>query len=53
MVMYMREPTNDFDPALTLPVRVALGVAAAGTIGIGVFPAWFLGLAQASVFAGH
>ena len=23
-----------------------------GTIGIGLFPAWFLGLAQASVFAG-
>jgi NADH-quinone oxidoreductase subunit N len=52
MVMYMREPASDFDPALTVPVRVALAVAAAGTVGIGLFPAWFLGLAQASVFAG-
>ena len=46
MVMYMREPAGDFDPALTVPVRIALAVAAAGTIGIGLFPAWFLGLAQ-------
>jgi NADH-quinone oxidoreductase subunit N len=52
MVMYMREPAGDFDPALTAPVRVALAVAAAGTIGIGLFPAWFLGLAQASAFVG-
>jgi NADH-quinone oxidoreductase subunit N len=53
MVMYMREPVGDFDPALTVPVRVALGVAAAGTIGIGLLPGWFLALAQASVFTGH
>jgi NADH-quinone oxidoreductase subunit N len=53
MVMYMREPNGDFDPPLTAPVRISLAVAAAGTIGIGLFPASFLGLAQASVFAGH
>jgi NADH-quinone oxidoreductase subunit N len=52
-VMYMREPAGDFDPALTVPLRIALAVAAAGTIGIGLFPAWFLGLAQASVFGGY
>ncbi len=50
MVMYMREPVGAFDPALTLPVRIALAITAAGTIGIGLFPAWFLGLAQQSVF---
>jgi NADH-quinone oxidoreductase subunit N len=50
MVMYMREPAGAFDPALTLPVRIALAITAAGTIGIGLFPAWFLGLAQQSVF---
>ncbi len=50
MVMYMREPVGAFDPALTLSVRIALAITAAGTIGIGLFPAWFLGLAQQSVF---
>ena len=52
MVIYMREPAGDFDPALTLSVRAALSIAAAGTIGIGLFPAWFLGLAQQSVLGG-
>lgn len=52
MVMYMREPAGAFDPALTPSVRIALAITAAGTIGIGVFPAWFLGLAHQSVFVG-
>lgn len=52
MVIYMREPERAFEPALTLPVRATLAVTAAGTIGIGLFPAWFLRLAQLSVFGG-
>ncbi|QCI67975.1 NADH-quinone oxidoreductase subunit N [Phreatobacter stygius] len=52
MVIYMREPERAFDPALTPSVRATLAVTAAGTIGIGLFPAWFLRLAQGSVFGG-
>jgi len=52
MVIYMREPEGAFDPALTPAVRATLALTAAGTIGIGLFPAWFLGLAQNSVFGG-
>ena len=52
MVIYMREPQRTFDPALTPSVRAALAFTAAGTIGIGLFPAWFLRLAQHSVFGG-
>ncbi len=52
MVIYMRDPAGDFDPALTPSIRLALAIMAAGTIGIGLFPAWFLGLAQQSVFGG-
>jgi len=52
MVIYMREPLCAFDPALTPSVRAALAITAAGTIGIGLFPAWFLRFAQHSVFGG-
>jgi NADH-quinone oxidoreductase subunit N len=52
MVIYMREPEGTFDPALTPEVRATLALTAAGTIGIGLFPAWFLRLAQNSVFGG-
>jgi NADH-quinone oxidoreductase subunit N len=52
MVIYMREPEGTFDPALTPSVRATLAFTAAGTIGIGLFPAWFLRLAQNSVFGG-
>lgn len=52
MVIYMREPERTFEPALTPSVRAALAVTAIGTIGIGLFPAWFLGLAQRSAFGG-
>jgi NADH-quinone oxidoreductase subunit N len=52
MVIYMREPEGAFDPALTPALRTALAFTAAGTIGIGLFPAWFLRLAQYSVFGG-
>ncbi|MCG5478443.1 MAG: NADH-quinone oxidoreductase subunit N [Ensifer alkalisoli] len=52
MVIYMREPERSFDPALTPSVRATLALTAAGTIGIGLFPAWFLRLAQTSVFGG-
>ncbi|UTV40713.1 NADH-quinone oxidoreductase subunit N (plasmid) [Ensifer adhaerens] len=52
MVMFMREPVRAFEPALTPLVGAALAVTAAGTIGIGLFPAWFLRLAQQSAFGG-
>ncbi|OHV72624.1 NADH-quinone oxidoreductase subunit N [Ensifer sp. LCM 4579] len=52
MVIYMRDPDRSFDPALTPSVRATLALTAAGTIGIGLFPAWFLRLAQTSVFGG-
>lgn len=52
MVIYMREPGEQTCPALTPSVRATLALTAAGTIGIGLFPAWFLKLAQDSVFGG-
>ncbi len=52
MVIYMREPAGAFDPAWTPGLRAALAVTAAATLGIGLFPAWFLRLAQLSVFGG-
>lgn len=52
MVIYMREPERAFDPALTPSVRATLALTAAGTIGIGLFPAWFLRLAQQSASGG-
>ncbi|MFK3967922.1 NADH-quinone oxidoreductase subunit N [Ensifer adhaerens] len=52
MVMFMREPERAFEPALTPLVGITLAVTAAGTIGIGLFPAWFLKLAQQSAFGG-
>jgi NADH-quinone oxidoreductase subunit N len=52
MVIYMREPQRVFEPALTPSLRATLALTAAATIGIGLFPAWFLNLAQQSVFGG-
>jgi len=52
MLIYMREPKTVFSPALSPLLRATLAFTAAGTIGIGLFPAWFLRLAQHSVFGG-
>jgi NADH-quinone oxidoreductase subunit N len=52
MIIFMREPQRAFEPALTPLVSASFAVTAAGTIGIGLFPAWFLRLAQHSVFGG-
>lgn len=52
MVIFMREPARTFEPALTPMVGATLALTAVGTIGIGLFPAWFLRLAQQSVFGG-
>ncbi|MDR6757481.1 NADH-quinone oxidoreductase subunit N [Mycoplana sp. BE70] len=52
MLIYMREPKRAFEPALTPMVSATLAITAAGTFGIGLFPAWFLRLAQQSVFGG-
>jgi NADH-quinone oxidoreductase subunit N len=49
MLMYMREPTRSFDLALTPSLRLVLAVAGLGTLGIGVFPSWFLDLAQGAI----
>ncbi|RVN67308.1 NADH-quinone oxidoreductase subunit N, partial [Sinorhizobium meliloti] len=49
---YMREPERAFEPALTPLVSATLAFTAVGTIGIGLFPAWFLRLAQQSAFGG-
>lgn len=50
MLIYMKEPTHKFDLAFTPTARIALAVAAIGTIIIGVLPSWFLDLAQKSIF---
>ncbi|MEK1890233.1 MAG: NADH-quinone oxidoreductase subunit N [Phyllobacterium sp.] len=52
MVIYMREPMRQFNPALTPLVRATLAFTAAATIGIGLFPALFLRLAQYAAFGG-
>ncbi|EPE96587.1 NADH-quinone oxidoreductase subunit N [Rhizobium grahamii] len=52
MLIYMREPKRAFDPILTPWVGATLALTAAGTIGIGLFPSWFLRLAQHSVLGG-
>ena len=52
MLIYMREPVRAFNPTLTPLVRATLAFTAAGTIGIGLFPAMFLKLAQHSAFGG-
>ena len=51
MLMYMRPPTRRFDLALSPPLRLALLIAGAGTVGIGLAPGWFLDHAQGAVFA--
>ncbi|MDQ0562396.1 NADH-quinone oxidoreductase subunit N [Rhizobium mesoamericanum] len=52
MIIFMREPERTFEPALTPLVSATFAVTAAGTIGIGLFPGWFLKLAQQSVLGG-
>ena len=52
MLMYMKEESRPFDLALSPSLRLAIAITAAGTVGIGLFPTWFLDLAQASVFPG-
>ena len=52
MLMYMKEEARPFDLALTPSLRLAIAITAAGTVGIGLLPSWFLNLAQGSVFLG-
>ncbi|WP_171175989.1 NADH-quinone oxidoreductase subunit N [Ruegeria sp. HKCCD8929] len=49
MVIYMREPVAGTAPAFTPDLTLVLAIAAAGTILIGLFPQWFLDLAQSSI----
>jgi NADH-quinone oxidoreductase subunit N len=51
MLMYMRAPTRRFDLALNPPLRLALLITGAGTVGIGLAPGWFLDHAKGAVFA--
>lgn len=51
MLIYMREPEQAFAIATPRPVRIALAVAVAGTLLLGVLPAWFLDLARNSTLA--
>ena len=51
MLMYMKEPLHKFDLAQTPATRIALAIAAAGTIIIGILPAWFIELVQKAVFS--
>lgn len=52
MLMYMKEEARPFDLALTPSLRLAIAITAAGTVGIGLLPSWFLDLAQGSQFLG-
>ncbi len=51
MVMYMKEPTRSFDLALTPSLAVVLAITGLGTLGIGLLPSWFLGLAQGAILS--
>ena len=46
MLMYMRQPLGEFNIQLNFPLKVALTTTGIAVIVIGLFPAWFLTLAQ-------
>ncbi len=52
MLMYMKEPTREFDLAHTPASSLALAIAVAGTVIIGILPTWFLELAKSAIFPG-
>jgi NADH-quinone oxidoreductase subunit N len=52
MLIYMKEPTREFDLARSPANSLALAIAAAGTILIGILPAWFLDMAKSAIFPG-
>jgi len=49
MMIYMREPAHNFKLARTPALSLALGIAAAGTVLIGILPSWFLELAKNAI----
>ncbi|MBI3752716.1 MAG: NADH-quinone oxidoreductase subunit N [Deltaproteobacteria bacterium] len=49
MLMYMKDPVQEFDLAHTSATRLALAIAVFGTIIIGILPAWFIDMAQRAV----
>jgi NADH-quinone oxidoreductase subunit N len=49
MLMYMRPPTGEFAIRLKLPPQLALGITSVAVIVIGLFPSWFLTLAQIAI----
>lgn len=52
MLMYMTAPEGPFRLQISVPMRIVLATAVAGTIVTGVLPAWFLGLARLVAEAG-
>ena len=50
MVMYMGEAPEGLALSSSRPLHAAVAFAVLGTLGIGIFPQWFLKIAQASVF---
>jgi len=46
MLMYMRPPIGAFSIRLNIPLKVILATTGIAVVGIGLFPAWFLGLAR-------
>ena len=50
MLMYMREPDQEFNLELTPPLRAVLAITGAGVILIGIMPAWGLEWAQQAIF---
>ena len=49
MLMYMRPPTGEFAVQLKLPPQLALGITSVAVVVIGLFPSWFLTLAQIAI----
>lgn len=52
MLIYMKEPTREFDLARSPANSLALAIAVAGTILIGILPTWFLDMAKSAIFPG-
>lgn len=52
MLIYMKEPTHEFDLARSPANSIALAIATIGTLIIGILPAWFLDMVKSSIFPG-
>lgn len=50
MLMYMKQPSHHFDLSHTPASSLAVAISVAGTLVIGVLPAWFLEMARNAIF---